>query len=109
MLNPHPGPQWALITGAGGMASCIEHVLGAQSTAYVLTDSEMPGNSQSATLETGLQGLNTAGPQTPGYTALAWTVTPLPGRQQLSVIEFGGIPLQIRHDPPYKLIVIRRP
>jgi hypothetical protein len=46
LLIPHPGP-WAAAAGAGGLAACIEAVLGAQSTAYVLTDNEMPGNSQS--------------------------------------------------------------
>src|SRR5580658_6951965 len=59
LLIPHPGP-WISQPGAAALAACIEHVLGAQSTAYVLTDNE-PGSGQSQALAGGLQAANDAG------------------------------------------------
>jgi hypothetical protein len=110
LLIPHPGPEWAFDAGTGGLAACIESVLGPQSKAYVLTDNETPDKSQAAALVTNTQAVNDAHAQEYGYVALTWTVTPLSGYARDSVInDFGGVPMQIRHDPPYKLIVVQRP
>ena len=114
LLIPHPGP-WARNAGPGGLAACIEAVLGAQSTAYILTDNEMPGLSQSQALADGLQAANTAAAQQPGYTALTWLVTvpvveaAMVQGNLLRFTSLGGARLQIRHDPPHRLVEIRRP
>jgi hypothetical protein len=112
LLIPHPGP-WVGAPGANALAACIEAVLGAQSTAYVLTDNEMPGNSQSQSLISGLQAANDAGLHQPGYTALTWLVTApvveqsaVPGSPRFT--DLGGARLQIRHDPPYRLVAVSR-
>lgn len=109
VLIPHPGWDWASDAGTGGLAACIEHVLGADSNAYVLTDNDMPGKSQVTALETNLKAVNSAHAQEPGYVALTWTITKLSGLTRDSVLEdFGGVPMVIRHDPPYHLLVVHR-
>jgi hypothetical protein len=115
LLIPHPGPKWATDPGPAGLAACIESVLGAQSNAWVLTDNEMQGHSQSQALIANLQAINAAHAQTPGYTALTWTAVPpvvkqavVPG-EVLRFTELGRVRLQIRHEPPHKLITVHRP
>jgi len=109
LLVPHPGPDWAMDAGTGGLAACIEHVLGPDSNAYVLTDNDMPSKSQVTALEANLKAVNSTHAQEPGYRDLTWTTTKLPGLARDSMLSnFGGVPMKIRHDGPYHLIVVHR-
>jgi len=66
-------------------------------------------------LADGLQAANTAAAQQPGYTALTWLVTvpvveaAMVQGNLLRFTSLGGARLQIRHDPPHRLVEIRRP
>jgi hypothetical protein len=109
LLIPHPGWEWASEAGTSGLPACIEHVLGPHSNAYVLTDNEMPSKSQVTKLDANLTAVNSTHAQEPGYVALTWTITKLSGYGRDSVLsDFGGVPMKIRHDGPYHLIVVHR-
>lgn len=111
-LIPHPGP-WSLAEGPDGLAGCIEEVLGTGSRAYVLTDNEsLTGEKkQSTKLVSNLQAINASRAKDSGFTPLTWTITTPDITTDQSGNRFtvlGGARMQIRHDPPYKLITISR-
>jgi hypothetical protein len=109
LLIPHPGWDWASEPGDGGLAACIEHVLGTDSYAYVLTDNDMSNKSQVTVLDANLKAVNSAHAQEPGYVALTWTITKLSGLARGDVLsDFGRVPMKIRHDGPYHLVVVHR-
>jgi hypothetical protein len=110
LLIPHPGP-WALDASPAGLAACIERVLGAQSTAYVLTDNE-PDSGHSVTLAANLAALNTASANQPGYLPLAITISDpvvhtVPDQRLSQAVQFttiGEVTLQIGHRGGFKLV-----
>ncbi|MEU5977162.1 DUF4157 domain-containing protein [Streptomyces sp. NPDC047315] len=110
LFVPHPGP-WAVDGGDDGLASCIERVLGESSAAYVVTDNEMPGKSQSQSLEQYIGALNARLGGDDAYRPLRVEVTTpnvkVAGDGKRTT-EMGGVKLQIAHAPPYRLVTIRR-
>lgn len=114
LLIPHPGP-WALDVGATGLAACIEHVLGMQSTAYVLTDNE-PDSGHSAKLAANLAALNHAGANQPGYLPLVTTINDpavqtVPDQSLTQAVKYttiGGVTLEIKHHGDFKLVQVTR-
>jgi hypothetical protein len=116
LLIPHPGP-WAYDQTSTGLGACIGYVLGPDSKAYVLTDNESSQDGQSAALVQKLQSLNEANAGKTGYTALSWQVDVVKAESKLvdeqlarkaDFTVIGGASLQLRHDPPWRLVTITR-
>jgi hypothetical protein len=114
LFIPHPGP-WALDAGVTGLAACIEHVLGAQSTAYVLTDNE-PDSGHSQRLAANLAALNNAHASQPGYLPLAITINDpavqtVPNQTLTQAVKYttiGGVTMELRHHGDFKLVQVTR-
>ncbi|WP_051852769.1 eCIS core domain-containing protein [Streptomyces aureocirculatus] len=110
LLVPHPGP-WAMDRSENGLAHCIERVLGRSSAAYVVTDNETAGHSQSRAVRRTIEEINNRNRRTDGYRPLRVDVTTPDIRQGPSggrTTDVGGVELQIAHQPPYQLITVRR-
>ncbi|WP_399420498.1 DUF4157 domain-containing protein [Streptomyces sp. WAC05292] len=115
---PHPGP-WVMTAPPNDLASCLDHVMGTASKAYVLTDNE-PTQGFAERLIARIQQINTANAQTPDYIPLTFTVEepasqgndPVelaePGSDIYGGIDSTSVPYQPVHYPDYKIIRISR-
>ncbi|MFJ9821722.1 hypothetical protein ACIRU3_42050 [Streptomyces sp. NPDC101151] len=110
LFIPHPGPAWV---GAldNDVATCIEYVLGRQSTAFVLTDAE-PTSPQSTNLANRLAAINQANANQTGYLPLVTTIEdPVVRRTETDrFVTFGepGMTIRTHHSPEYKVVRITR-
>ncbi|MEU5977645.1 DUF4157 domain-containing protein [Streptomyces sp. NPDC047315] len=80
---PHPGP-WVTRTPPDDLASCLEHVMGTASRAYVLTDNE-PFQGFAEHLTARIKKINTENGQTQGYIPLTFTVEELESHEDQPV------------------------
>ncbi len=108
VFAPHPGP-WINAEPPDDLASCLEHVLGPNSRAFVVTDNETTLN-YAATLQQRIQHINTQHANAVGYRQLAAQVQVIVphnhgGADHTSV---DGIALTLGHQPNYRLITITR-
>ncbi|MDI2031962.1 DUF4157 domain-containing protein [Saccharopolyspora sp. TS4A08] len=112
VLVPHPGP-WVFQAEPNDLASCLEKVLGTDSHAYVLTDSE-PTASYADTLEKRITAINEANAGVDGYQRLTVTVEVLPignyGSTRLGANAEGqvGAIFKTNHPGEYRLIKVSR-
>ena len=104
ILVPFPGP-WIMADRPQDLVSCLDHVLGADSQAYVLTDNE-PAQAFSSTLRERLTAINTANVAAQGYRPMQVTNTPVPGQPQF--VELGGVSLKVTHQPQFHIVHVRR-
>ncbi|WP_406690125.1 DUF4157 domain-containing protein [Saccharopolyspora sp. ID03-671] len=112
VLVPHPGP-WILQAAPNDLASCLERVLGSDSHAYVLTDSE-PTASYADTLEQRITAINEANAGVDGYQRLTVAVEVVPignrGSTRLGANAEGqaGATFKTNHPGEYRLVKISR-
>ncbi|SFS99121.1 DUF4157 domain-containing protein [Saccharopolyspora flava] len=112
VLVPHPGP-WIRLAEPDDLASCLDRVMGADSRAYVLTDSE-PNARYADMLVERISAMNEANAGVDGYQRLTTTVevVPIPsyGSTRLGADADGqaGATLQTQHPGEYRLIKVSR-
>ncbi|MEU2773564.1 lonely Cys domain-containing protein, partial [Streptomyces sp. NPDC007162] len=109
LIVPHPGP-WATREGPNGLAQVLEHVMGPHSRAWVLTDNELPGGSQSNELAAHIEATNENNRDTPGYVPLQVEIhePDIQWDEHRQVTDVGGVPLVIRHQGPFRLVTVVR-
>ncbi|MEU1299248.1 hypothetical protein [Streptomyces shenzhenensis] len=111
VIVPHPGP-WAQDSTAQGLAAALEHVLGEQSTATVITDNEMRGNSQSGELRRNIDAINARNAGRRGYVPLVVEVSALDAwyeeHQGGWVTTVWGVPMRLRHQSPFAQVTVTR-
>ncbi|MFJ6573538.1 hypothetical protein ACIQNU_39650 [Streptomyces sp. NPDC091292] len=111
VIVPHPGP-WATDRTAQGLAAALEHVLGAHSTATVITDNEMSGNSQSGELRRNIDAINARNAGRRGYVPLVVEVSALDAWYEEDsgrwVTMVGGVPMRLRHQSPFAQVTVAR-
>ncbi|MFD8384655.1 hypothetical protein ACFV2X_40055 [Streptomyces sp. NPDC059679] len=111
VIVPHPGP-WAMDSTAEGLAAALEHVLGAHSTATVITDNEMRGNSQSGELRRNIDAINARNAGRRGYVPLVVEVSALDtwyeedNRRWVTTV--WGVPMRLRHQSPFAQVTVTR-
>jgi hypothetical protein len=94
LLVPHPGP-W-VTASTWDLASCLDHVLGADSRAYVFTDNE-PDSRQAEKLKEGIEKINAANVSRQGYRPMDVTVS-----------DVLGVILPIAHKGGFRLTEVAR-
>ncbi|MFJ6392368.1 hypothetical protein ACIQJT_32710 [Streptomyces sp. NPDC091972] len=108
---PHPGP-WAQDATSQGLAASLEHVLGAHSTATIITDNEMRGNSQSEALRRNIEAINERNAGRHGYVPLVVEVSPLTPwydeNQRGWMTTVWGVPMRLRHQSPFAQVTVTR-
>jgi hypothetical protein len=113
VLVPHPGP-WIYGAAPTDLATCLERVLGTDSHAYVLTDSE-PTAAYAETLRQRIIAINEANANADGYQPLAVTIEVVPIGNYMSTQlganpeGQGGAELKASHPGEYRLIKVSRP
>lgn len=108
---PHPGP-WTMAAAGSDLAAALDHVLGAGSRAFVLTDNE-PESTYAAHLQERIGQINAAGQQDPSYRTLAVAVEAIAATGAAGQrIGFGadsdGVEMEAGHRGDYRLLRITR-
>lgn len=104
LLVPHPGPWVTALTW--DLPSCLDHVLGADSRAYVFTDNE-PDSAQAENLKKGIEEINAANASKQGYRPMDVTVSDVLSKD-LKSYDLCGVTLTIAHKGGFRLTEIAR-